>query len=133
MPDCRIRIAGLEPIYRRPPRTTRKGYAGITCEVVEGISPHINAVIFNYPSSVQLTAEMKSARLDKDSLWKALNLAASDTDAHHPQWLYIYEKEVVGNLERRQLTRQRSVEGKKKRNRKKRDRKPKAKSACCKQ
>ena len=107
---------------------THKEYADITCEVLEGPSPEIRAIIFNYPRSVQLTGEAKNNSFRKGSSFlKAINLSPSDKDAHYPQVLYIYEKELVSDLTCRKRTHQRSAEEKKRQNRKKRARaKPKA-------
>ena len=103
---------------------TKPEYAGITYEYLEGpYSPEIGTVILNYPGTVQLTGEVKEASFEEDSkFWQCLDLSSGDNDAHFPQVLYIYEKDAVGDLTRRQLTHQRSVKGKKKQNKKKRER-----------
>ena len=90
---------------------TKPEYAGITYESLPGPhSPEISAVIFNYPGTVQLTGEVKRASFEEDSrFWQSLDLANTDTDAHFPQVLYIYQKDVVGDVKQRQLTHQRSA------------------------
>ena len=59
----------------------------------------IGTVIFNYPGSAPLVGEVKVRAFDEDSkFWNILDLAVTDTDAHTPQVLYIYEKDKVGGL-----------------------------------
>ena len=98
---------------------TKPEYAGITYEYLEGsYSPEICTVILNYPGTVQLTGEVKEASFEEDSkFWQCLDLSSKDKDAHFPQVLYIYEKDAVGDLKRRQLTHQRPVKGRRSRTR----------------
>ena len=104
--------------------TTKPEYAAVTYECLK--SPHsqeVSTIIFNYPGSVQLTGEAKSAAFHRDSqFWQALGLNPGDKATHFPQVLYIYEKEAVGDLSRRQLTHHRSEAGKKRQNKNKRQR-----------
>ena len=99
-------------------------YAGISYKYLQGFhSPEIGTVIFNYPGTVQLTGEEKTVSFEEKSrFWQCLNLKTTDNDAHFPQVLQIYEKDVVGDLKRRKLTHRRSEAGKKKQTRKKRER-----------
>ena len=103
---------------------TKREYAGITYEYLQGShSPEIGTVIFNYPGTVQLTGEEKKASFKEHSkFWQCLALSKTDKDAHFPQVLYIYEKDVVGDSKRRKLTHQYSVDAKKRQNKKKRKR-----------
>ena len=80
-------------------------YAGITYEYLEGPSPEICTVILNYPGTVHLTGQVKKASFEEGSrFWQCLDLSSKDKDTHFPQVLYIYEKDVVGDLKCRQLT-----------------------------
>ena len=110
---------------------TKPEYAGITYEYLQcSHSSEIGTVIFNYPGTVQLTGEDKKASFREGSpFWQCVDLASNDKDAHFPQVLYIYEKDVVGDLKRRQSTHGRSEQGEKRQKQRKRARKKKAKKA----
>ncbi len=93
--------------------STKREYSGITYQYLGSpYGPEIGTVIFNYPGTVQLIGEEKADSFADDSpFWQYLGLSDSDKDAHYPQVLYIYDKDVVGDLGRRQLLHQRSAEG----------------------
>ena len=103
---------------------TKPEYSAVTYECFK--NPHSQEVctlIFNYPGTVHLTGEVKSAAFHRGSqFWQALGLKPRDFATHYPQVLYIYEKETVGDLSRRQLTHHRSDAGKRKQNKNKRQR-----------
>ena len=116
-------------------------YAGITYEYLESpLSAEIGLVILNYPDTVAITGEVKFRSFEKDSeFWQTLGLRETDTDAHFPQVVMIYEKAAVGCLTSgaggggggaraaRKLCHNRSLEGEmqQKRNKRKRPNKKK--------